>query len=188
MTLSTTLLFGLCLFAPLPDITSPGYKKVSHQVAIENPKDFEGWRVFVAETFPVLHPFTEAEPGIPFSFSSKYGTRIYVLPSGNRVPNHAEDWDAIKDTYDNFIQAIPPVTSPEQVSVHSPVASVLTTIRIVDISDSGIQLEAVRTQEFDSNGKPVSWALFWVLPLGAVTCGVIGLIVLRKRRLKRALS
>jgi hypothetical protein len=187
MTLSATLLLGLCLLSPSPDITSPGFKKVSHQVAIENPKDFDGWLVVAATLFGPSH-VTVAEPGVPFSYSSKYGTRIYALPSGTEVPNSQEGWSGMAKAFEGSLRASPPVSSPSQVSVLSPVASVLTTIRIVEISAAGIKLEAVRTQEFDSNGKPVSWILVWVLPIGAITCGVIGLIVLRKRRLKRANS
>ncbi|MFT4649494.1 MAG: hypothetical protein ACI9X4_002734 [Glaciecola sp.] len=187
MTFSATFLLGLCLLSPLPDITSPGFKKVSHQVAIENPKDFDGWQVVVATLLGPSH-ITVAEPGVPFSYSSKYGTRIYALPSGTEVPTSPEGIRVSRVAFEGFLQASPPVSSPSQVSVLSPVTSVLTTIRIVDISAAGIQLKAVRTQEFNSSKKPISWFRIWALPIAAVVCGAAGLIALRKRRLKRRLK
>lgn len=185
MTLFATFLLGLCLLSPLPDLTLPGFKKVSHQVAIENSEDFDGWLVVGATLFGPSH-VTVAEPGVPFFYSSKYGTRIYALPRGTDLPTSSEGGRVPRAAFESFLQARPPVSSPSQVSVLSPVASVLTTIRIVDISAAGIQLEAVRTQEFDSSKKPVSWLRIWALPIAAVVCGVVGLIALRKRRLKRA--
>ncbi|MDF1838422.1 MAG: hypothetical protein P1V35_11170 [Planctomycetota bacterium] len=179
-----TILLGLCLIAPPRDITAPGFKKVTHQVVVENPKEFEDWLVVAATHLGPSH-VTVVEPGVPFSYSSKYGTVLYALPQGTAVPSSQDNRRVPRSEFEGFLSASPPVTHPSAVSSMSPVDRVLTTIRITNISNEGIELEALRTQEFDSDGESVGWLRIWAIPGGIVLLGIAGLVFLRRRRRRR---
>ena len=61
------------LAAPAPDVLMPGYRAVSHQLVLEAAPQFEQFDLYA---FPVrgFGGVTALAPGVPFEFSSKYGT------------------------------------------------------------------------------------------------------------------
>ena len=59
-----------------PDILPPGHKSVRHQLALEIGEG-QAEAKFVAWPIAGLRGAGLIEPGQPFSFSTKYGTRIY---------------------------------------------------------------------------------------------------------------
>ncbi len=179
------LLLGLCLISPPPDLTTPGFKKIRQEVAIENPHDFEGWLIVAATHLGPSH-VTVVEPGVPFTYSSKYPSRVYALPAGTPVPSSPDNRRIPRSEFDGFLSASPPVSHPSSVPTISPVARALTTIRIRSISGEGMVLTAVSTRTFDSAGRPVSWVYRWLAPGGIVVLGLVSLVWLRRRRRRRA--
>ncbi len=186
MSLFATLTLALFL-TPQPDMTTPGFRKVVQEVAIENPNDFDGWQVVAAMFLGPSH-VTRVEPNVPFRYSSKYTTRIYAIPSGTPVPVQIDGKRIPREALKNFLSTAIPVSLPSSVSILSPVKRNLTTLRIESISEEAVQLQTVREQEFDGSGKPIGWLRVWGLPVGAVILGILGLVFLRRRRLRKALG
>ncbi len=184
MIISAALIFGFLAFAPLPDVTAAGSKKVDLQVSIENPQASEYWQVMVAEHWGPAR-LTRVEPNVPFSFSAKYGTTLYAIPMGTAIPQTEGFTSGAPPEYKSFPSAAPPVTQSGVVSNSSPIAKSLTTFRILSISDAGFEFELVSNELFDSEDKRISWVRLWALELGVVCVGIAGLTVLYRRRLKR---
>jgi len=185
MMLTVPLLIGFCVLPSSPDLIQPGYKRVEQLVAIENPRDFDGWFV-VAATLLGPIDVTVVEPGVPFPYSSKYGTRVYGLPVGTPVPEALVDGRPHGAAFDGFPSAHPPVTQPSEVAFYSPTNRALTTLRILRLDESGIGLKQVSTQTLDAHGRPVAWWRLWVLPLGALAVGLAALTWLVRQRRQRA--
>ncbi len=184
MNLLAALTIGF-LCVPQPDLTTPGFRKVTQEVAIENPNDFDGWQVVAAMFLGPSH-VTLVEPNVPFRYSSKYTTKIYAVPSGVDVSPLQTSPGTRRESLEGFMSTRIPVSLPPSVSILSPVERTLTTLRIVGISDEGIQVVAVREQQFDSADQSLGWFRLWGPPLGAIALGILGLIFLRRRRLRRA--
>lgn len=186
MNLFAILTLGLFL-APQPDMAAPGFKKVVQEVAIENPNDFDGWRIVAAMFLGPSH-VTTVQPNVPFRYSSKYPTRIYAIPNGTSVPLQVSGKRVPMEAFESFLSTAIPVSLPSSVSMLSPVKRNLTTMRIVNFSEGTMQLQTVREQEFDGDGESVGWLRVWGIPVGAVILGILGLVFLRRRRLQRALG
>ncbi|MEZ6002833.1 MAG: hypothetical protein R3F17_13310 [Planctomycetota bacterium] len=176
------ILLALCM-SPTPDVAVPGFKKIRQEVAIENPDDFPGWTV-VAATFLGPSHITVVEPDVPFSYSSKYGTRVFGVPDGTPIPewNRGDPRDAFAD----FPTGFPPVSHASMVAAYAPTDRVLTTVRITQLDADGIQMEEVGDQAFDDQGRPVTWLRRWALPIGAIAGGLALLTWLVRRRKRRA--
>ncbi len=185
MIISTALIFGFLAFAPLPDLTFAGSKKVDLQVSIENPQESEHWQVMVAEHWGPAR-LIRVEPNVPFSLSTKYGTTLYAIPVGTPIPQAEGHASGAPPEYKSFPSAVPPVTESSVVSDSSPIAKSLTTFRILSISDAGFKFQLVSNERFDSEGKRIGWLRLWTLELGVACAGLAGLILLYRRRLKRA--
>ncbi|MCP4167249.1 MAG: hypothetical protein GY759_15375, partial [Chloroflexi bacterium] len=126
------------------------------------------------------------QPNVPFDFSSKYGTIVYAIPVGAEIPQSKEYGTDAPAGFEAFPASVPPVTESSVVSDASPIAKSLTTFRILSITDMGIMLELVSDEVFDSEGKPIGWVRLWALELGVASAGFAGLVLLYRRRLKRA--
>jgi hypothetical protein len=112
----------LSLGAPArSDILLPGHKPISHQLVIAPSEHWTGRRIVAAPVrgFGGTHV---VEPGVPFDFSSKYGTRLYVVPEAEALPDVVDDpWKT------SHVSADIPVSEVASVPVTSPSTSIVTT-------------------------------------------------------------
>jgi hypothetical protein len=183
MAILASTALALCLFAPKPDIVTPGFKKVAHQVAVGNSADFEEWAFYgVTPLGPA--GITAVVSDDPFTYSSKYGTKIYALPAGTEVPElKPREW---ADWAVDALVAYPDVQTASQVTLLSATESVLTTIEIVSVSEGILLLESVAIQHFDEDGEPVSRTFGSLVTWVLVGCGIGGLFAVAMRRKRRA--
>ena len=112
----------------------------------------------------------EIEPGVPFGFSSKYGTRIYAVPDG--VPFVSADRDGPDPSW--AVGEIP-VGEVSSVAIGSTLVSIETRLRVAGVAEGRIELTVVgeeRTRRI--------WPYLAVVALGLVVIG--GLRIRRKRK------
>lgn len=69
----------------LADLILPGNKAVDHQLVFQDSELFQRYR-FVAAPIAGFQGVAVIQPGVSFRFSSKYGTKIYVVPDGQPDP------------------------------------------------------------------------------------------------------
>jgi hypothetical protein len=151
----------------LADILPAGHKSVRHQLVFEPSPLFAAHRVVAAPTRGFAG-VAEIKPGERFSFSSKYGTRIYLVPPATPV----ESFD--REQFQQWPSALPPIRELNSVPIWHPLAQVVTTLRLLDVSDAGPTMEVVKSEQFNGSGGPVSF-----VPLGLATGGValVGLAI-----------
>lgn len=160
----------LCLFAPArADLVLPGTKRVSHQLVIAPSEVWTGQRI-VALPVRGFGSHAEVERGVPFDFSTKYGTRLYVLAAAEEVPRVVDQaWR------EKHVSADIPVREISSVPLTSPLESALTTLRITALDGERFELVLVDTDE-----RYDGWALAALA--GAFVLGVTALMYLRRRR------
>ena len=167
------LLVLLSLAAPArSDILLPGTKSVSHQLVIEASEHWTGKRIvaFPVRGFGGTHV---VEPGKPFDFSSKYGTRLYVVPESEPVPQSVDpSWTA------GHVAADIPVSEVSSVPLTSPLESIVTTLRIRELDGARFELAVV-----DETKRHDPWLIAALC--AAALLGGLGLCFLIRRR-KRA--
>lgn len=119
------------------DVLLPGTKSVSHQLVIEESEHWTGKRIvaFPVRGFGGAHV---VEPGKPFDFSSKYGTRLYVVPESEPIPESPDPaWKS------SHVAAEIPVSEVSAVPLTSPLESIVTTLRIRELDGARFALEVV---------------------------------------------
>jgi hypothetical protein len=170
------ILLWAFLFSAAParaDLLTPGFRRISHQLVIEPSEAWKGQRIVA---FPVrgLSGGTEVAPGVPFGFSSKYSTRLYVLEAGEELPTRADEaWRS------GHVSTDLPVTQVAAVPLTSPLESIRTTLKVTVLDDSRLEVEVVDVDE--------EYDLWMAFGLGAaLVLGVSGLIYLRRRRKARS--
>lgn len=158
------------------DVLPVGHKSVKHELVFVESDALSGNRIVAAPIAGFSGQF-EIEPGKPFRFSSKYGTRFYVIPDSVNL----SDYD--RDQYQSWISSNPPISEIKSLPLVSPVKSALTTLRLVGVEDDTLNVELVRHEEFDRNGNTVtelqkkfwkfaSWFTPWLaFIVGIVICG-----------------
>lgn len=166
------------------DLIPPGYRRVSHTLCFEPSESLEKVRLVAA---PVLGfgGVSQIEPGVPFSFSGKYGTKIYAVPED---VGPLEDFDRKK--FDQWPSIDPPVEQIANVPESSPITSVETTLKFNGISGNELNIGIVRHIEHGNTtmalgGLSVAqpWGRTIALALigGAILVGVLIWQVLAKR-------
>ncbi len=164
-----------CLLAGTPDILPPGHKGVKHELVLHVEEDLAAkWRFFAAPTagFGV----TAIEPEKPFSFSAKYGTRIWAAAPEEKPPERGDD-----DWFTGHPVANPPVREVSSVPISSPLARVETTCVVRSIEGGKITLEVIGETRFGEDGEPLNSYVVYMMIIIA-TIGGIGLGVLTARR------
>jgi hypothetical protein len=172
---------GLAMVTPaLADLIPPGHKGVTHQLVFVDSAALAQHRL-VAAPVRGLQGTTEVVAGQSFSFSSKYGTRLYVIPKDIKP---LPEFD--RELYSQWPSAEPPVSEIRSVPLVSPVASILTTVRLVDVTSGLPILEVVEDKEFEPGLTPVSWKSYLWRPLVLVPVGIAVLLltvcIMRRRR------
>lgn len=161
------------------DIVPPGNKSVSHKLVFEASPLLESHRL-IAMPVRGFGGFAEVRSGQPFWFSSKYGTRLYVVPNDYSPPERISPREELP-----FPSCDVPVASVTYVPVFSPVKSILTTLQLTEVGDETIQVAVVDHVEYGSDGRPASW-LRSIVPLIAIAAvGLISCLVLWSRRRSR---
>ncbi len=165
-----------------PDILPPGHKPVRHEIVLVAPPALESRRFLAAS---LLGPGPqEVTVNAPFTFSSKYDTRIYALGDGETLAPAARagmtaEWAAA------HASCAVPVRQIASVPVTSPLARVLTTCRVVAVTEREVQLEVVSEERFDAADRRLDGAsgdavLIGIAALGAA--GIVALVTGRRRR------
>jgi hypothetical protein len=118
----------------------------------------------------------DVQPNRAFHFSTKYGTRLYVVPDDFVPPAKVNPGEPLP-----FPSCDVPVSSMTYVPTYSPIASLRSTCKLVAVGDNAIQVELVSHVELDSNGRPVS-LLNTVLPMLAISAiGLLGCCLIWRR-------
>lgn len=166
-------------FPPSADVLPPGSRGIEHTLVLQPSPWFERLEL---HAFPTagFGGATRLAPGEPFTFSSKYGTRIYAfepgtapeewkldLDAGNlRDPRLDAPWSALGEI---------PVQEDDAVPIASPVESVRTTLRIASIEAGAIRLDVV-DEDVEWNASIVAAAA------AAAVLGLAGLAFLIRAR------
>jgi hypothetical protein len=174
--LLTALLLLPSAPAPARDILLPGNRPVTHELSLEIDEGFAEWR-FLASPVAGFRGVTVIESGVPFRFSSKYGTRIYAVPLADEVPERCStEWAEGRPV------TLPGVGEINQISVSSPLARVLTKLRVVEVQGAEIRLEEIGEQRFDASGRLIDETMLRVFLIGMAGVGVLGLFLLHRCR------
>jgi hypothetical protein len=155
----------------LADLIPPGQKGVTHQLVFVDSPALAQHRLVAAP----VHGFrgtTEVVAGQPFDFSSKYGTRLYVIPK-EVVPLPEFD----PNLYSQWPSAEPPVGEITSVPVVSPVTSILTKVRLADVTSGLPKLEVVMDEKFADSHVRFSWGSYLWRPLVLIPVGIIVLLI-----------
>jgi hypothetical protein len=161
----------------VPDVLPPGHKSVRHELCLEIDATLDGWTLvaFPTRGFSTAHVITA---GVPFGFSTKYGTRIYFLPAG-------VDWPA-GDEVDGSFEAKYGLPVPCAATTSVPAGSPLGRIEShyeVRLLGSRPVFEPRGELHFDSRGAPVDAVDLWPWLLAVAALGGCGLgFEVRRRR------
>lgn len=178
--LRAALCVALCAPPLAADVLPPGHRGVRHELVLRA-SDGVGGPTLVATPVRGFGGVTVLEPGVPFSFSAKYGTRIYALPAGAPVP---DDPDAVRAGA--LAVGDVPVSEVTSTPLVSPLTRVLTTLRVVSIEDGRVALEVLDERRFGAGGVELHTGLL-AGSLALVACaGLVALWRLRRRGRRRA--
>ncbi|MEM1067323.1 MAG: hypothetical protein AAGI63_00400 [Planctomycetota bacterium] len=157
------------------DLVPVGNKGVTHKLVFTDSPLLETHRIIAA---PVrgFGGHAEVRPDQPFYFSTKYGTRLYVVPADYEVPKKVGPGKTLP-----FPSCDVPVTATTYVPMYSPTDSLRSTCRLLAVTDEAIEVELVDHVELDSNGEPVSLSksLFPMLLISLT--GLVGCCVIWRR-------
>ena len=164
--------FLLVLVAVLPlaalDSIPPGAIPVTHELVLEwDTEDFP-YEFFAHSK---LGPGTQSiEAGVPFRFSSKYGTQIFAVPEGERfAPEGTNNPDP------RWAHSMPPVGEIHQAHWASTLREVETRVGVVGIDGQTLELVVLGEK------RRRNLALYLVIAVaGLVLFGLIALV--RRRR------
>jgi hypothetical protein len=151
-------LLCLPLLAAAPaaaDVLAPGTRPVRHELVLEHSPHFSE-HDFVAAPVRGFGGCTRIVPGVPFTFSSKYGTRIFAIEPGADCPEEHEGPEGPAVQRIARASGEIPVTEVSSVPVTSTVQGLTTRLVIAKISDGVIRLEVVE-RETARNRSLVAW-------------------------------
>jgi hypothetical protein len=177
--LLAVLCAALCAPPLAADVLPPGHRDVRHELVLEAGDALGGRRLAVT---PVrgFGGVTVIEPGLPFTFSSKYGTRIYLLPSDVPVPDDPDAVRALALAVGDL-----PVAEVSSTPVISPLTRVLTTLRVVSIEEGRVVLEVVGERRLGAGGLELRTGLLLATLVFVACAGLAALWVLRRRARSR---
>jgi hypothetical protein len=159
-----------CALPARADVLLPGTKPVSHRLVIERSDAWAGTPKIVAAPVRGFGGTLVVEPGVPFSFSTKYGTRLYVVSSSEKLPERIdESWSA------SHLSATIPILEVGSAPVASPLESLTTTLTVRALDRDRFEVAVV---EGRSEHDP--WLLAGLVT--AFAAGVLGLVLIRRRR------
>jgi len=159
---------------PTPfDLIPPGHKPVDHQIAFEVAPALEAAWLVLGPTRG-FGGFVEVTPGATYPFSSKYATRLYVLPEGATPPA-----ELARETLEVFPSA-GPFAHTSSVSVMSPLQSLVTTYRLTGLEGETARVQLVDEVRFDGHGAAASAGMLTGSLLALALLGALGLAALAR--------
>ncbi|MGE0144166.1 MAG: hypothetical protein AB7I19_10735 [Planctomycetota bacterium] len=158
------------------DVMVPGEKNVEHRLILEWDREALPFQFVATPThgFSGVHAI---QPGEPFRFSNKYGTKIVALPGTATLPPAGGKLDPDGP----WPRQAVPVTEVRSVPASHPLAIVETSLRITRVTESSIEFETLGERRLDTSGRELSGSYFWPLILVA-SVGVAGLMYLGRTR------
>lgn len=158
------------------DVLLPGHKSVEHELVFEDSDLFNEHRL-IAAPIRGFSGVEEIQPGKPFRFSSKYGTKFYI------VPRDAELAKFDRDAFDQWPNVAPPINEIKSVPVTSFVASATTTLGFASLNEGYPVIEKVSHVELDRWGNEAS-ATRSTLMFGLTIAAGLAFCLLAIRRIK----
>lgn len=163
--------------ATLADILPPGHRAIKHELVFVESDLLSDHRLIATPTRG-LRGAVEVKAGQPFSFSTKYGTRLYIAPDDAALPENGKS-----DVAPDWLSAEPPIHDIRSVPWYSPVESALTTCRLAAVGPDGPQIDLVEHVTLDAQGRPASglrrtWLLAAIAAVGLLGC--LGLYIFRR--------
>lgn len=157
------------------DIIPPGNKGVTHKLVFVDSPLLQSHRL-IAMPVRGFGGHEEVQPGQPFRFSSKYGTRLYVVPDDFVPPKKSQPGQPLP-----YPSCEVPIGSTTFVPMLSPVDSLRSTCKLVAVEQDSIHVELVDQVELNSSGQPVTF-LNSVFPMLIIsTSGLIGCCLIWRR-------
>jgi hypothetical protein len=167
---ASALVFAAGWEAAPRDILDPWGMPVWHEAVLEVPPELAHWE-FVVAPVQGLQGVAAVTPGQRFSFSDKYGTRLYAVRSLGRVPAILEDW---------WKRAQPsgalPFRETRSVPVGSPIRRIVSRARVVEITATEVRMVKAGEERFDARGAPLrgGYLIYSFIGLaGVVLLGVV---------------
>lgn len=156
------------------DVISDGYRGIRHRCVVVDGPLIREHRI-VAFPTAGFGTAVELEPGVPFRFSGKYGTRLYAVPEGEDVG----DWRFGETDLGAFPSCDMPVGHVREVHVASPVTAILSSIELTAVGADSLAFRVVdEVRETVAGVREERLHLY--LGLGAVA--LLGLVVLVRAR------
>lgn len=154
---------------PAPDVLMEGTRAVKHEIVIEDSPLFAQFDWYVANSTGLGAAPARVHAGEPFSFSSKYESKLYALEPGVPCPARIADLNATARAIADF-----PVRELHSVSLGSPVESLTTRLRFERGEDAVARLVVV-DDEYVLDRATVA------IVAAGLAVGVVGLAVLARR-------
>lgn len=157
------------------DLLPPGHKRVTHQLVFAKSPLLETHRLIAIPTRG-FGGHTEVQADRPFRFSTKYGTRLYVVPAEFVPPAKVFHGEPLP-----FPSCDIPVHSVTSVPALSPITSIRSTCKLVGVGDQSLEVELVDHTELNDSGQPVSFrnSVLPMLILSAI--GLTGCVLVWRR-------
>lgn len=169
--LAVVVAFWPCI--AVADVLPPGHKSVHHELVFVASDALSASRLVAAPTAG-FHGVAVIKPGERISFSSKYGTKFYLVPNDQPLPT---DFD--RDQFAQLLQVSPPVHEISSVPWTSSVSSALTVLKLESVSDSGLVITVVEHSELDSMGNIADTSRSWLIVVAVVVVGLFLCVVAR---------
>jgi hypothetical protein len=169
----------------LADVIPPGFRPVDHKLVFEDSPLFDEHRIFAARSVGFKGLVHRVVPGEPFNFSSKWSTRLYLVPEGVDELERFDD-PRLKE-YPSYQPSRKEITTTP---IGSPIAKAVTTLRLVSAGPDGLVIEEVSHTEYAANGMPLGNSAIRLLIIALVGLALVAwlLHVIRTRSQHRAMS
>lgn len=157
------------------DLIPPGHKAVSHRLVFVDSPLLQSHRM-IAMPVRGFGGHEEIQPDRPFRFSSKYGTRLYVVPKDFVPPEKLQAGIPLP-----FPSCDVPVGCITSVPLLSPIDSLRSTCKLVAVGEDAIGVELVDHVELGSDGQPASLLKNGLPLLGIAAAGLVGCCLVWRR-------
>lgn len=153
-----------------PDLIPPGHRSARHELLIATDDVSRDLRLWMAP----VHGFgssTRVKPSRAYRFSTKYGSRLWILGPDEEPPARLEDgWD---ETHRSIEIPFHEIAS---VPAGSPVTRILTLCRIRPDAQGTLQLHPLAEIQFGADGQPLATGFIWPWMIGISLLGLLGLV------------
>lgn len=171
--------FGWWLAAsPPPDLLPPGTKSVKHELVLEWAEALDGTRFVLSPGLRMGNQILNRKE--PFRLSRTVRSRLYAIPAEATLPKR-DEWLS-EGTWPSCEI---PVREVHSTGAGHPLASVLTTLRVVKVENGAILLERVAEVRRDADGNELG-DLEWLPVAGLALLGAAWLWQIDRRRRRPA--